>query len=154
VRSAATPDARRQVAGAAPIAVTSVHLTSGRNPGVRRRQLQAIYGHTADCSTSLVVGDMNACVPAEDDRAVTCAGFADVWPVLNPGVSGATRHSHRLDRAALRSGEFTPSSMSIVGGKRVPGTTGTISDHLGTFVTIRRSAAGTSRSSPCNHDTG
>eukprot|EP00927_Polykrikos_kofoidii_P074491 TRINITY_DN70493_c0_g1_i1.p1 TRINITY_DN70493_c0_g1~~TRINITY_DN70493_c0_g1_i1.p1 ORF type:complete len:309 (+),score=35.58 TRINITY_DN70493_c0_g1_i1:63-989(+) len=115
------------------VAISSVHLTSGINPGIRREQLRLIYEYTAPCETSLVIGDFNTCVPAEDDASVEQDGFVDVWPSLySKGDPGYTRLSHRLDRAALKSRRWTPHSMEIVGQGCVPA----ISDHFGIFLVL------------------
>lgn len=127
------------------VAVSSVHLTSGRNAGIRQKQLALLYEKTRDCETSLVFGDMNACQPG-DDVSVNQEGFVDVWPALHPNEPGVTRlHSRtsgfRLDRAALRSDSYEASSIAIVGQDVVPGPPPlervTISDHFGLVLVLR-----------------
>lgn len=125
------------------VAVSSVHLTSGSNSGIRREQLRSIYEQTAACETSLVMGDFNACQPAEDDASVERAGFVDVWPRLHPPSAGAepsrasdggiTGFGCRLDRAALRSQSWAAHSMEVVGRDCEP----VVSDHLGIFLVLR-----------------
>ena len=113
------------------LAVSSVHLTSGANAGIRRQQLSEIYSRTAQYGTSLVAGDMNTCQPHEDNRSVEADGFIDVWARLYPSDPGMTMGPYRLDRAALRSCAYVPLSMEIVGRERVPCTPVSISDHFG-----------------------
>lgn len=104
------------------VAVSSVHLTSGRNAGIRQKQLALLYGKTRDCETSLVFGDMNACQPG-DDVSVNQEGFVDVWPALHPNEPGVTRLHSRSEwnfwQATILLALFVPCNLSLCQGKGV-----------------------------------
>lgn len=118
------------------LAVSSVHLTSGNNAGIRGEQLRLLHAQTLACETSLIAGDFNACL-AEDDSSVGHGGYLDAWPALHGSSPGTTRvgSSARLDRVALRSDSWAPDRMEVIGSSCRP----QISDHWGLFAVLRRS---------------
>jgi len=63
------------------IAVATVHLESGANREIRKKQLQEIFGRLEGFEVAMLMGDFNFDNPEENANIVK--EYVDFWPELN-----------------------------------------------------------------------
>ena len=150
--------------GALPGVVGTVHLESLNAPAVRAAQLRACAAALAPHANAVLCGDFNfddtqawgdwhrkecdRIRPLENDvLGIALPEFEDVWPLLYPGVRGATfdgahnsvciadRHEvMRYDRVLIKRGQWHVTSIALLGKQALDATGIKISDHYGLVV--------------------
>ncbi len=136
------------------VSVANVHLESLLEMGpLRRQQLENLLPMLKDDPHTLVLGDFNF-GDGEPEEAVVAGDFKDLWPFLRPGHPGLTwdmdrswmarryafagEKSRRLDRILVRSTDWKPLDVRIIGDRPVPQGRGHFfgSDHFGVLGTL------------------
>ncbi len=138
-------------------AVATTHLDSLLEDGpIRAQQLDAIFVHLAKFEEAVFLGDLNFGDGEQPDSAHLSPEYRDAWLALRSSEPGFTWNieknpwarresfpdepSRRLDRILMKSTRWTPTSISILGDKPVPGKRKDIfpSDHFGLIAEFAR----------------
>jgi endonuclease/exonuclease/phosphatase family metal-dependent hydrolase len=121
-------------------------------PPIRLAQANEILTGVANTTMPVILaGDLNSTTDATSYAAITGAGFADVWSVLEPGVDGFTcceasptidndipSLSQRIDYV-LERGALLPIYLNIIGATPISRTSSGLwpSDHAGLIARLR-----------------
>jgi tyrosyl-DNA phosphodiesterase 2 len=137
------------------LAVGIVHLESTRGFGEqRRRQLAQIFPQLERYPSAVLMGDFNLC-STWDENDYLDATYTDVWAFLHPDAAGWTEDTEinrmrheltakhkqvRFDRVLLRSPEWLPAHIELLGTSPVSDDTPSvfISDHFGLCARLER----------------
>ncbi|MBN1770438.1 MAG: endonuclease/exonuclease/phosphatase family protein [Deltaproteobacteria bacterium] len=138
------------------IAIATTHLDSPLESGpTRAEQLDAIFGMLEPADEAILAGDLNFGDGEEPETSHLPSSYVDLWLNLAGGMPGYTWNieasdmarltsfpgepSRRLDRIIVRSVEWVPGAVSIVGDSPVhPGSKDLFpSDHFGVLGVLK-----------------
>lgn len=135
------------------VTVGAIHLESMREmTPTRLAQIDECVPLLCRSPTAVWIGDFNAPPSSEEDQRIR-ARFRDTWDelLLEPGYTRDTtanamlakikddRHQ-RIDRIFLKSEDFAPQSIRMLGTEPIAGTEGQVfpSDHFGLVAELKR----------------
>jgi endonuclease/exonuclease/phosphatase family metal-dependent hydrolase len=143
-------------AGKSEFSVATIHLDSYLEDGpIRAIQLEQVFAMLGNTGDAVLAGDFNFGDNEQPETDALDSAYADCWKKLRPSEPGYTwnmekselaransfpkERSRRIDRVLVRSVQWQPAEIRIIGTSRIAPMVFP-SDHFGLCATLKRRA--------------